>query len=327
MEFRNNEYAPVIIPTLCRFEHFKRCIESLSDCTGAEKTIVYVGLDYPLKESHWDGYRKIKNYLENCGNMHFKKLIVEYRNRNCGFGPNGNYALLLRKILQHYDCWISTEDDNEFSPCFLEFMNKCLTKFKDVNEVTSISGYSLEEYSRFSNEKIIFVRGCCAWGMGHWKHKEIIYNNLPLDYYKSLLLSPAKLFKFMRKAPLAISAMSRMIINNKSWGDYKRSCYNINEGYYQIRPLRSLVRNWGFDGSGINCSSDSSVANRYLSKDTSFELPSDITVVDNEKLNVYMKWDLLSRNPITALKQLLQIPFFWCLFIAKNIFTLKKEKK
>ena len=49
-------FAPVIIPTLCRFEHFNRCIESLSKCTWAEYTEVYIGLDYPAKESHWGGY-------------------------------------------------------------------------------------------------------------------------------------------------------------------------------------------------------------------------------------------------------------------------------
>lgn len=42
-----DNFAPVIIPTLCRYEHFKECLESLSRCTWAEKTEVYIGLDYP----------------------------------------------------------------------------------------------------------------------------------------------------------------------------------------------------------------------------------------------------------------------------------------
>lgn len=36
MEIKN--YAPVIIPTLCRYEKFRNCIETLSKCTGADKT-------------------------------------------------------------------------------------------------------------------------------------------------------------------------------------------------------------------------------------------------------------------------------------------------
>ena len=58
----SSPYAPVLIPTLCRYEHFKRCIESLSACTGAEHTDVYIGLDYPAKESHRAGYEQIKNF-------------------------------------------------------------------------------------------------------------------------------------------------------------------------------------------------------------------------------------------------------------------------
>ena len=57
-------YAPILIPTLCRDEHFIRCIESLKKNSWAEYTDVYVALDFPAKESHWDGYKKICTYLE-----------------------------------------------------------------------------------------------------------------------------------------------------------------------------------------------------------------------------------------------------------------------
>ena len=44
-----------------------------------------------------------------------------------------------------------------------------------------------------------------------------------------------------------------MIAQNKSYGDIKRSAYNIVNGLYQVRPSESLVRNWGNDGSGLHC--------------------------------------------------------------------------
>ena len=51
-------FAPVVIPTLCRYQHFRNCLETLAQCTWAEYTEVYVGLDYPLNESHCEGYDK-----------------------------------------------------------------------------------------------------------------------------------------------------------------------------------------------------------------------------------------------------------------------------
>ena len=58
------KYAPVIIPTLCRYEHFVRCVESLKKNTWAKYTDIYIGLDYPKKDSHREGYLKIKEYLQ-----------------------------------------------------------------------------------------------------------------------------------------------------------------------------------------------------------------------------------------------------------------------
>lgn len=52
-------YAPVLIPTLCRSDHFIRCLESLKKNTWAKYTEVYIAVDYPAKESHWDGYSSL----------------------------------------------------------------------------------------------------------------------------------------------------------------------------------------------------------------------------------------------------------------------------
>ena len=51
-------FAPVIIPTLNRYEHFRKCLESLEACTGAEKTDVYVALDFPPSEKYVEGWKK-----------------------------------------------------------------------------------------------------------------------------------------------------------------------------------------------------------------------------------------------------------------------------
>ena len=114
----NNElhiYAPVVIPTLCRYEHLKRCIDTLSECTGADETELYVGLDFPAKESHWEGYRKICNYLPTITG--FKNVVVIRREEN--MGATRNARDLLDIVHQKFDRYIFSEDDNEFSPNFL----------------------------------------------------------------------------------------------------------------------------------------------------------------------------------------------------------------
>ena len=68
------QYAPVVIPTLNRYEHFKRCLESLEGCTGAEHTDVYVALDYPPSDKYVEGWKKMDAYLAE------KEIYPEKRN-------------------------------------------------------------------------------------------------------------------------------------------------------------------------------------------------------------------------------------------------------
>lgn len=254
METEITNYAPVIIPTLCRFEHFKRCIESLSRCTGAEHTEVYVGLDYPAKEAHWDGYNKIKTYLEeNKDNLSFKKLVVIKREYNHGFGKQGNYAKLRNWVFEKYDRMIFSEDDNEFSPNFLEYMNKGLELFKDDNNVFSICGFchdydiGIYPYNYYVNY------GVCAWGIGIWKDKYLAYLDFStVNLPRTLLLSPNS-FKAFKRDLRIVNAL--LIMNRKrvSWGDCYMSIYCKLNGLSNVFPTVRKVHNWGFDGSGVQC--------------------------------------------------------------------------
>ena len=89
------QFAPVLIPTLNRYEHFKRCVESLAHCTHADKTDLFIALDYPLKDSHWKGYKKIKQYLSEISG--FKTITIIERERN--FGAIDNFISAQKYLL------------------------------------------------------------------------------------------------------------------------------------------------------------------------------------------------------------------------------------
>ena len=248
------QYAPVLIPTLCRFEHFKRCIESLAACTGSQYTDVFIGLDYPAKEAHREGYEKIKQYLESCGNLGFKTLNVIQRPHNYGFGPNGNAFSLRREVYKKYDTIIVSEDDNEFAPCFLDFMNQALTKYRDDERVRTVGAY-LPPIMKQSNEvsNVLFTYSTSAWGMGIWKHKEGAIDEFD---YKEVISNKRKSWKLFRAVPGCWVMLYRMLRAGKNFGDVKRETYNCINHTFQVRPSKSLVRNWGNDGSGTNCVDD-----------------------------------------------------------------------
>ena len=57
-------YAPIIIPTMNRYVHLQRCIHSLSLNTGADKTDLYVSVDFPSSEKYIQDHEKVVEYLK-----------------------------------------------------------------------------------------------------------------------------------------------------------------------------------------------------------------------------------------------------------------------
>ena len=56
----------VLVPTLCRNKHLEKCLDSLKKNPWAEYVDVYIGVDYPAKDSHWPGYREILKLVEKA---------------------------------------------------------------------------------------------------------------------------------------------------------------------------------------------------------------------------------------------------------------------
>lgn len=243
-------YYPVIIPTLCRYEHLKNCIESLSQCTGAENTEIYVGLDYPPSEAYREGYEAIKAYLPTVKG--FKQVFIFERTEN--LGAVGNAEDLISVVAKKYDAYIFTEDDNVFSPNFLEFMNQGLEKYADDDRVSSICGYNFPHIKIKKNENIILRPIVAAWGVGRWNAKDFGSKQYRThEFHLSILRSLSKSLKVLFTNPAELSMLTSMTKKNIIWDDVSRSVYNIINKKYQLSPVISMVRNIGHDGTGEHC--------------------------------------------------------------------------
>lgn len=247
-------FAPVVIPTLCRYEHLKRCLESLEHCTWANKTDVYVGLDYPPSEKYVEGWKKIDAYLAGKEqNNGFKNLYVRRRDHNCGVSnPTSNFQLLLKECKELSDRFIFSEDDNEFSPNFLDYINKGLEIYKDNDNVFSICGYNYPIDMSTYQYDYYFSHELSAWGYGSWfkKRKEVFKiikaPNYIIDLYKSYPLGD-----YFKNNLKLMSLAAR--IGDGFLGDVYLTSYLHSRNIYTVFPKVSKVRNWGHDGSGVNC--------------------------------------------------------------------------
>lgn len=251
------KYAPVIIPTLNRFEHFKHCLESLESCTGAEFTDVYVALDYPPSEKYVEGWKKNNEYLRiKEKNNGFKSLVVYRRKENYFFSGKGNAETAIKDLPPSVDSYIFTEDDNVFSPNFLDYINKGLEKYCDDDSVYAICGYSHifkkhNTRSNFYRQNVYFS----AWGYGiTFKQNKDMLSKLSKSYFVKKLFSPLAWYRIIKSGPRNFEQfISSCKHYNGAITDVIISIYMSLENKNVIMPNVSSVRNMGFDGTGEHC--------------------------------------------------------------------------
>lgn len=297
------QYSPVLIPTLCRYDHFRQCIESLSACTWADKTEVYVGLDYPAKESHREGYEKIKRYLQSQGDMGFKKLHVFVRPFNYGITATPkhptNVGDLVDRVRKEYDSYILAEDDITFARVFLVYMDTCLEKYKDDQNVFMVCGYSYPVHWDKSESATVIRQqfNASMWGAGLWTKKEIDFQNNGLGG-RMLKRIPEFIRERRFLKMIDVSLIEYMTAACRQWlyedkmfqgaTDICRRAWLAVDDKYAITPVVSKTRNMGFDGSGAYCQDiDSDIngktAGTYNYSNQPIDTADDFALIENTK--------------------------------------------
>lgn len=321
-------YAPVLIPTLNRYVHFKRCLESLEKCTNANKTEVYIALDFPPSKKYEEGWKLIGNYLiEKEKNNNFKSLKVVRRNQNFGIcHENGNYETLIREISKKYESYILTEDDNEFSPNFLEFINKGLELYRDKEEIMLISGYAYPDINKLKLQGNVFAfHKAAAWGCAYWTAKKFSYEKIgAVNYRDQILQSWKKSLRLFFKRPISLNSLMSMRFRKAVYIDGLMVICLLMENKYCIFPKISKVRNWGQDGSGASGDflTDDFYSNQEIDVDEKFEY-------ENLVYSSYMPFESHSKSwVLNILRKLLYpiiiiIRYIFFRMVGKDLFWFR----
>lgn len=268
MEANNNcknVKTALVIPTLCRNKHLEKCLDSLMRNPWAKYVDLFIGLDYPTKESHLPGYREILKLMERDYSI-FRSFHLFKRTTN--YGPAKNVTSLCQEVFKEHDQFIFIEDDTEFSENYLEYMLKALAYFRDDPEVISVSGYSYPVRIKTDNNCNIITQNAIfnMWGAGFWKNKYEIFSKEITDDL-SLIRNFSynlKNYKFSRYRRIDyINCVAGVDPNDRdvrelcpmftNTTDIAMGVYMQVNGKYQAMPVISKVRNNGFDGTGLFC--------------------------------------------------------------------------
>ena len=255
-------YAPILITTLNRYEHLKRCLSSLANNTLAKESEIYIGVDYPPSEKYRDGYSKVIDYLKNNTFLEkqFKKVKIFYHNKN--LGPSNNMRFLTDYVKSFSKTFISTEDDNVFSKNFLLYQNECLNTFENDERIIAVCGCKETEWLLLNDkDTIIPCKLYSPYGCGGWFNKRDLHNRLMSEFIlKSKSIK--KLIQLRKRDRVLFNIyVSSVMLNNQKpfWIDGKLRCIDSVKSiflhmtdYICVVPSKSKSHTTGNDGSGVN---------------------------------------------------------------------------
>lgn len=329
----NMVYAPILVTTLNRYESFKRCIESLKKNSWADKTEVFISVDYPPAPKYYEGYNKIKEYLGN-GITGFKKVNIFFQEKNLGVIENCEWLRSL--VCKSNDRYIFLEDDNELAPGFIQFCDKGLEIFEKDETVFALNasdyvwcgnGYTPPVRRINKNENNVEKRQLVYHSVAYWEHKrkrakyfcEEIENNEGIIPFKYLLKLKKKskclFYNYLWKVALQKKEMP-WYNNTIRPIDFMLDIYMIIYDKYVIYPVEPMQRDLGVDGNGANYTEKFQNAyelkTRTLKSEKSFEyyLPNKIRINNdefklhdkNDKILFYIKIKILLKYIIKAFK-------------------------
>ncbi len=273
------EYAPIIIPTLCRRRHLEECIDSLSKSPLAQYTKLYISVDYPPAEKYRKGFEEVKAYIRE-GISGFQEVIYFIQDSN--LGPLGNERFLINEVYKNYDRYIFTEDDNVFAPSAIDYWNKGLQMFEEDPDIIAVCAKAFAEYNREDEDPVFRLQSFSGYGFATWKRKETEYRSkITKELCLKIIKDRKKFYKVYigNKGPLfglLSIVLEKETVHfdrdgNLGCTDYAITLYMIYYNKYAVYPRRFLTKNNGYDGSGVNCKAQIS-DDRVLDMRTEFDM-------------------------------------------------------
>lgn len=304
--------ATIIIPTLNRAIHLKRCLDSLAKNGWAKYSPILISVDYPPSDKYEQGYGEVISMLKTYDFSYFKTAKVFYQERN--LGPSQNFEFLVEHSNGKV---ILTEDDNEFSPNFLEYINKGLDLFKDDDNVIAICGCKDTHWCHDNDENVVKIKFYTPYGLGIWAEK---WKKLNLEIPEHLL-SPQT---------WTLNNFWRLLIHNQTlfsmyvlgilcsntgffWGDNGRlMVYDSTISIFMhltdkvcIAPIISKSRTWGNDGSGVNMKASPDNGKKIIDTNDTFSYhydgKLDFDSNNFKKGNQYLGGSILNKSTLHAL--------------------------
>jgi hypothetical protein len=241
------EYPPVALFAYRRPEHLRRAAASLAANAGAAGTKLYVFCDGAKGRADAADVAQVRKVARALSG--FRSVTLIERDRN--FGLAASVIAGVTQVVEGHGRVIVVEDDLVLSPYFLSFMNDALVRYAEEERVASVHGYIFPV--RHALPETFFLRGAECWGWATWRRAWQRFNPDAADLLRTIRERRMEQeFDLDGAYPYTKQLENQAAGRIDSWSiRWRASCYLA--GMLTLYPGRSLVRNAGFDRSGVHC--------------------------------------------------------------------------
>ena len=248
-----NGLAPIVLFVYNRPEHTRQTLQALSDNFLADESTLYVYSDGPKEgatEIQLNKIAEVRNVIREKQWCREVRIIEAEKNK----GLASSVIDGVTAIVNEYGRTIVLEDDLISAKGFLKYMNESLQKYESEDSVMQVSGYCLPVKDIKSDHSSFFIPVTTSWGWGTWRRA---WEHLDerAKGYEELKINAVLRRKFNLDDIYDYSGMLIAQIeggNVDSWAI--RWWWSVFRGEgLVLHPDKSLIKNFGWDGSGIHC--------------------------------------------------------------------------
>jgi hypothetical protein len=240
--------APIALFAYNRPEHLERALRSLDANSRFPESPLHLFLDAAREAGEIETVARTRAVAHEWPHPH-KSLHEAAVNLGVARSVGDGVTMLCER----YGRVIVVEDDLVVAPAFLDFMNRALDAYVDDERVMQISGHMFPVEPASGKSSATFLPFVTSWGWATWARAWAHFDSAGLCS-DAVVGTPDARRRFDLDGAYPYFRMLRRQQRGEidSWA----ICWYLSvfgRAGLVLYPARSLVRNEGFDGSGMHC--------------------------------------------------------------------------
>jgi GT2 family glycosyltransferase len=239
--------APIALFLYKRPQHTLRCLESLATNPEFLDSPLYLFCDGPKNAADAAAVEQVRRIARELPHPH--KVLIEARTNH---GLAESVIAGVTQVVQQHGRVVVVEDDLVLAPTFLAFMNRSLHHYADDDSVMQISGH-MYPVDAGSPHDAVFLPMASSWGWATWNRAWQHFDPTMRDF-QTLVEQPGLRRQFdVDGAFPFFSILKRQRAGRADSWFIRWYLSMFMQGGMALYPRQSLVRNEGFDGTGVHC--------------------------------------------------------------------------